>query len=142
MGRQPCCLPRWPLGSAVKGYNMRVNQGGTTTTGKVVHAVFGEWSYDGANIPWCTGSITLSGVRTYANSDVEVTCKRCIKTVVTYDTELRNLAFEVVQLYRYGFSTGPQWLVKSQALFRALSDTAGLTAIQVARIVLSGNKEK
>lgn len=120
---------------------MKVNQGGTTVTGKVTHAVFGEWTYDGVNIPWCTDSITLSGVETHTNSDVEVTCKRCIKVVPTYSKELRNLAFEMTQLYRAGFDTGPQWLVLARSLFASVDGVAGMTAIQVARIVLSGNKE-
>lgn len=121
---------------------MKVNQGGTTVTGKVTHAVFGEWTYDGVNTPWCSGSITLSGVETHASSDAEVTCKRCIKVVPTYPKETRDLAFEVTQLYRAGFDTGPQWLVKARSLFDLVEGTKGFTAIQVARIVLSGNKER
>ncbi len=120
---------------------MKVNQGGTTATGKVTHAVFGEWVYDGTNVPWCTSSITRSGVETHTNSDVEVTCKRCIKVVPTYPKETRDLAFEMTQLYRAGFDTGPQWLVKARSLFDSVDGVAGMTAIQVARIVLSGNKE-
>lgn len=122
---------------------MRVNQGGTTTTGKVVHAVFGEWSYTGVNTPWCSESITLSGVRTYANSDVEVTCKRCLKMVPTYGTELRNLAFEVTRLYRHGFTSDASWFLATRALLQGLGDTTGMgSIISIARIVLSGNKEK
>lgn len=120
---------------------MKVNQGGTTVTGKVTHAVFGEWTHTGVNTPWCSDSITLSGVETHTNSDVEVTCKRCIKVVPTYPKETRNLAFEMTQLYRAGFDTGPQWLVKARSLFASVDGVAGMTAIQVARIVLSGNKE-
>lgn len=120
---------------------MKVNQGGTAATGKVTHAVFGEWAYDGVNTPWCTDSITLSGVETHANSGVEVTCKRCLKVVPTYGKELRDLAFEMTQLYRAGFDTGPQWLVKARSLFASVDGVAGMPAIQVARIVLSGNKE-
>lgn len=120
---------------------MKVNQGGTTVTGKVTHAVFGEWTYDGTNVPWCSTSITLSGVETHTNSDVEVTCKNCIKVTPTYGKELRNLAFEMTQLYRAGFDTGPQWLVKSRSLFDGVSGVTGMRAIDVARIVLSGNKE-
>lgn len=120
---------------------MKVNQGGTTVTGKVTHAVFGEWEYGGINTPWCTYSIELSGVETHANSDVEVTCKRCIKVVPTYGKELRNLAFEMTRLYRAGFNTSPQWLVLARAVFGSVDGVVGMTAIQVARIVLSGNKE-
>lgn len=120
---------------------MKVNQGGTAATGKVTHAVFGEWAYDGVNTPWCTDSITLSGVETHANSGVEVTCKRCLKVVPTYGKELRDLAFEMTQLYRAGFDTGPQWLVKARSLFASVDGVAGMPAIQVARIVLSGNRE-
>lgn len=120
---------------------MKVNQGGTTATGKVTHAVFGEWTYDGINTPWCSGSIILSGVEQHTSSDVEVTCKTCIKVTPTYGKELRDLAFEMTQLYRRRFDTGPQWLVKSRSLFSGVTNTAGLTAIQLARIVLSGNKE-
>lgn len=120
---------------------MKVNQGGTTVTGKVTHAVFGEWTYVGVNTPWCSDSITLSGVETHTNSDVEVTCKRCLKVVPTYSKELRNLAFEVKQLYRAGFNTGPHWLVKAWSLFASVDGAAGMTAISLARIVLSGNKE-
>ena len=121
---------------------MKVNQGGTAATGKVTHAVFGEWAYDGANVPWCTDSIALTGVETHAASDVEVTCKRCIKVVPTYPKETRDLAFEMTQLYRAGFDTGPQWLVKARSLFASVDGVAGMSAIRVARIVLSGNKEK
>lgn len=120
---------------------MKVNQGGTTSTGKVTHAVFGEWTYHGANAPWCSRSMILSGVETHTNSDVEVTCKRCIKVVPTYDNKLRNLAFEMTQLWRHGFDKGPQWLVKTRSLFGSVENTTGLPAIEVARIVLSGNKE-
>lgn len=121
---------------------MKVNQGGTTATGKVTHAVFGEWEYDGLNIPWCSGSITLTGVETHSNSDVEVTCKRCIKVVPTYGKELRNLAFEVTQLYRHGFTNGANWWITGRALIDSLGDTTGMgPAINIARIVLSGNKE-
>lgn len=119
---------------------MKVNQGGTAATGKVTHAVFGEWKYDGTNVPWCS-TIILSGVETHASSDVEVTCKRCIKVVPAYPKETRDLAFEVTQLYRAGFDTGPQWLVLARSLFASMDGMAGMTAIQVARIVLSGNKE-
>lgn len=121
---------------------MKVNQGGTTATGKVTHAVFGEWAYDGINIPWCTGSIALTGVETHANSDVEVTCKRCLKVVPTYGKELRNLAFEVTQLYRHGFTEGAIWFLTTRSLLQSLGDTTGMgSAINIARIVLSGNKE-
>lgn len=121
---------------------MKVNQGGTTATGKVTHAVFGEWAYDGVNIPWCTGSIALSGVETHTNSDVEVTCKRCLKVVPTYGKESRDLAFEVAQLYRFGFTSGPHWQVVTRSLLRSLGDTTGMgSVIDIARIVLSGNKE-
>lgn len=120
---------------------MKVNQGGTTATGRVTHAVLGEWSYDGTNVPWCTDSLTLSGVETHMNSDVEVTCKNCMRVVPTYSKELRNLAFEMTQLYRAGFDTGPHWLVKARSLFAGVSGVSGMRAIDVARIVLSGNKE-
>ena len=120
---------------------MKVNQGGTTVTGKVTHAVLGEWKYDGTNVPWCSISINLSGVETHTNSGVEVTCKNCIRVTPAYGKELRNLAFEVTQLYRHGFDSGLNWRIKAKALFDGVSGVVGMRAIDVAHIVLSGNKE-
>lgn len=116
---------------------MKVNMGGHTRTGKVIHSLYGEWSYSSANESWC--GVTLSGNDQMAVSDIEVTCKRCIKVTPVYGTDVRDAAHELLVAYHAGFDTGPAWRMRQNALLRLLPDWDG-GAVLLAKLILSAGK--
>lgn len=118
---------------------MKVTVGGHTRTGRVVHAIFGQWSYSGGNTSWC--GVELSGNDHRMNGDVEVTCKRCVKVTPKFTPKERDIAFEVSQAYRAGFDhpSNPAWVMRTRALFDAVPGWKG-SAAWVAGIILSTGK--
>jgi hypothetical protein len=116
---------------------MKVTMGGHTASGRVSHAVFGEWTYSGENESWC--GVTLSGNDHKMVGDVEVTCKRCIKQTPTFTTEQRNIAFEYLTAWRAGFDDGMAHQIRTKAVLDLWPGWPGGVA-DLARVILSGGK--
>lgn len=116
---------------------MKVSMGGHTRTGKVIHSLYGEWTYGTANESWC--GVTLSGNDHKAVEDVEVTCKRCLKVTPTFTTTERNTAHELLTAYRAGFDTGPAWYVRQDAVLRLVPGWTG-GPVLLAKVILNAGK--
>lgn len=116
---------------------MKVSMGGHAVTGRVVHSVFGEWTYGGDNKSWC--GVALSGNDHKSVGDIEVTCKRCVKQTPTFTTDERNVAFELLQAWRAGFDGNAAWGIRSKMVLDIIPGWKGLI-VDAARIILSGGK--
>lgn len=109
---------------------MKLNQGGTTTSGKVVHAVYGEWSYTSPNRSWC-GRL-LGSTQSRMVGHVEVTCKSCVRVTPTFDQRIRDTAFELLRSHRLGFAL----TASSRELARYFPDWSE-GSVKLAQMVLS-----
>lgn len=109
-----------------------VSQGGRAATGKVVHAVYGEWSYTSGNRSWC--GVALSGVESRSMGNVRVTCGNCARVVPFLDRYVMDVAFDVLRRHRLGFR------VLGARTLRDLFPGWDLPVAEMAGVILSARR--